>query len=96
MTFHESYPSPDGSLVADWYKVTGGTDVRWTAGYVRLRRATDLFAPSNDDVFQGPDVKLTVVWKGNAQLEIAYPRDTMPARAYEKWNGVSISYRAER
>ncbi|SRR5258708_2332410 len=87
-------PSPDGSIVADWYRVSGGTDVRWTAGYVRLRKSADPFVARNDDVLQlTSDAKLTIVWKSNTQLEITYPAGETVARAYPKWNNVAIVYR---
>ena len=92
-----AFPSPDGSIVADWFVVSGGTDVRWAVSEVRLRKSSELpIFEEHQVVFKGAsDRKPTISWKSNTALEIAHADGPLVGRAWPQWNSVSISYRYE-
>jgi hypothetical protein len=89
-------PSPDGSVIADWYQISGGGGAGWSQDFVRLRKRGERFAVSSDNVFEAISAdNVKVVWNGNRQLQISYPSLTAVDKTLPKWNSVSITFRED-
>jgi hypothetical protein len=78
-------PSPNRSLVAGWYQVSGGGAAGWSEDRVRIRRADEPFKTDSDCVFLGVSAdKLNLRWVSDNQLEIAYPPNTNVFKCYRR------------
>ena len=87
------YLSPDGSLIADWYQLSGGGPAGSSEDRVQLRRRGERFRVQKDFVFGGGSANvLRILWKSNAQLDVTYPTMTGVRRSESQWNDVSITY----
>lgn len=66
-------PSPDGSLIASFYSVSGGGAAGWSATRIGLRQRGEQFNPDQFvlEMTQGYDTHLT--WSAPNTLSIGYP-----------------------
>jgi hypothetical protein len=89
----QSLESPDGALVADFYRFGGGGALGNDATCVRLRLATEPFRMKSDYVFGTDDWSIVQMkWIGKRELQINYSFRVLPMRAERSWRDVAISY----
>jgi hypothetical protein len=89
-------PSPDGSILADWYQLADGGGAGASADLVQLRKRGERFSLRDDYVFEGwPGEVLKISWKNNSELEIVYPMTADVRRSESHWDRVSITYRGD-
>jgi hypothetical protein len=85
--------SPNGDLVADWYKRMDGGPVGSSEDRVVVRRAEQAFSTELPYVFSGISAdNLKIVWTSETELAITYPKNTSVTKALPEWNGVKIDY----
>jgi hypothetical protein len=90
------FVSPDGSLIADVYRDSGGGAAGWITESVQLRRHEERFRFKDDVVFRAEcHCTLRVVWKSPTELEISYPGQTSIYESESTWNNVSITLRED-
>ena len=89
--------SPDGSLVADRYQISGRTATSGSVGFVQIRPSSESFTLRPDFVFKSAPGRLVrVAWKSNAELEVTYSPLETDSLSETRWKTVSIAYRVDR
>jgi len=89
-----STSSPDKSLIADYYELTGGGAAGVAVDRVRLRATAGAFESDDGFSFEALSADpVSVRWLSDRELEIAYNKAGTVRRDDSHWNNVSIQYR---
>jgi hypothetical protein len=97
VALEQSVPSPDRTLIADWYVLAAGGGAGSTVDVVRLRPATEPFRADSGYSFSAISADPVIVrWISNTELEVSYDERGHVRTSDHKWKNVTIRYQPRR